>query len=107
MATSTRKTANQSQAELQAAAKLVLEKEEERIRRAEVRAERRKRRREKEQLAAVKRMHESIEVIKKCMVFIASVMFVGVSASGRGRENWSAFAASKSKTGRGVENGGD
>lgn len=86
MATSTRKT-SQTQAELQAAAKLVLEQEEERVRRAEMRAERRKRRREKEQLAAVKRMHESIEVIKKCMVFIASVMFIGVVLA-----VWSLFA---------------
>ena len=64
MATSTRKT-SQTQAELQAAAQLVLDQEEERVRRAEMRAERRKRRREKEQLAAVKRMHESIEVINR------------------------------------------
>ena len=79
MASPTRKPSTPStQSELRAAAELVLEKEERRIRRAEVRAVKRQRQREKEQLAAVQRMQQSIEVMKWCMVGIATVMFIGV-----------------------------
>jgi ElaB/YqjD/DUF883 family membrane-anchored ribosome-binding protein len=79
MATPTAKsTAPTTQQELKAAAELVLEKEEKRIRRAEMRARRQRRKREKEQLAAVHQMQQSIEVMKWCIVGIATVMFVGI-----------------------------
>lgn len=78
MATSTRKPASATQSELQAAAELVLEKEEKRLRRAEMRAKRQRRKREKEQLAAVQRMQQSIEVMKWCIASITAIMFLGI-----------------------------
>lgn len=74
----TKSAAATTQAELKAAAELVLEKEQRRVRRAEMRAVRRRHKREKEQLAAVQRMQQSIEVMKWCIIGIASVMFAGI-----------------------------
>lgn len=69
---------SEQQAELQAAAALVLELQEKRRIRLEKRRQRQARQREKEQLAAVHRMQQSIEVMKWCMVIIATIMLGGV-----------------------------
>lgn len=66
------------QDEMQSAAALVLQQERQRKRRANVRARRLHRKRQKEQLAAVQRMHYSVEVIKWCMIGIATVMFISL-----------------------------
>ena len=65
-------------ASLQAAVELVLKRDAERKKRKAARALRRQRRREKEQLAAVQRMQQSIEVMKWCIVMITTVMFLGI-----------------------------
>lgn len=70
--------ASGQESDIQAAAALVLERERRRGRMLAVRERRRQRRQRKEQLAAVQRMRQSIEVIKWCIVGIASVMFVGL-----------------------------
>ena len=67
-----------TQDEMQSAAEMVLERERKRKRRAAVRERRRQAQREKEQLAAVQRMHTSIEVIKWCIVGITTVMVLGI-----------------------------
>ena len=64
--------------DLRAAAALVVEKERKRRKRAAKRARRRKQQREKEQLAAVHRMRQSVEVIKWCIVGIAAIMLIGI-----------------------------
>lgn len=81
MTTTSRKSANASSAEqtdLQAAAALVLEREEKRKHRLERRRQAQARKREKEQLAAVHRMQQSIEVMKWCIASITAIMFVGI-----------------------------
>ena len=65
-------------ADLKAAAELVLERERRQKLRAEQRARKRQRQQQQEQLAAVQRMLQSIEVIKWCIVGIATVMFLGL-----------------------------
>ena len=74
----TKSSAAATQQEMKAAAELVLGKEEKRIRRAEMRARRQRRKREKEQLAAVQRMQQSIELMKWCIVSITAIMFLGI-----------------------------
>ena len=64
--------------DMQAAAALVLEREEERQTRLEKRRQRQTRQREKQQLAAVHRMQQSIEVMKWCIVGITTIMFLGI-----------------------------
>ena len=64
--------------DVQAAANLVLEREAERIQRSKTRSRKQRQVREKAQLAAVHRMQQSIEVMKWCMVGIATVMFLGI-----------------------------
>jgi len=71
-------TVPEEQSDLQAAADLVLEREEIRLRRLEKRRQRQARQREKDQLAAVHRMQTSIEVMKWCIVGIATIMFLGI-----------------------------
>ncbi len=78
MVTPTKKPTAEEQAELHAAAELVLEREEIRQQRLEKRRQRQARQREKEQLAAVRRMQTSIEVMKWCIVGIAAIMFLGI-----------------------------
>ena len=65
-------------AELQAAANMVLQRERQRKRRRARRQKRRARRREKGQFIAMQRMHQSIEVMKWCMVSITAIMFLGI-----------------------------
>jgi regulator of replication initiation timing len=82
MATQTRKPTStiiaEQDADLQAAAALVLEREEKRQERLEKRRQRQARQREKAQLAAVHRMQQSIEVMKWCIVSITTIMFLGI-----------------------------
>ena len=78
MADSKTRSTTQANPKLQAAASLVLEKEEKRQRRASRREKRQKRQREKEQLAAVQRMRQSIEVMKWCIIGITTIMFLGI-----------------------------
>jgi regulator of replication initiation timing len=82
MATQTRKPTStiiaEQDADLQAAAALVLEREENRLARLEKRRQRQTRQREKAQLAAVHRMQQSIEVMKWCIVGITTIMFLGI-----------------------------
>ena len=66
------------QDEMQAAAELVLQQERQRKRRAAKRARRLHRKQQQEQLAAVQRMHHSVEVIKRCMIGITAVMVVSL-----------------------------
>jgi cell division protein FtsL len=74
----TRTTKTETTTDLQAAAALVLEREEERKRLAKIRARRRRRRREREQEASIKRMHQSIEIIKWCMISISTIMVISI-----------------------------
>lgn len=60
------------------AAELILERERRRRERKKAKAARERRKREAEQLAAVQRMQQSIEIIKWCIVGIATVMFLGL-----------------------------
>ena len=82
MATQTRKSTSkiiaEQDADLQAAAALVLEGEEKRQERLEKRRQRQARQRERAQLAAVHRMQQSIEVMKWCIVGITTIMFLGI-----------------------------
>lgn len=73
--------AEQQDYDMQAAAALVLERERERKRRVAARARRRQREQQKEHHEAVQRMRRSIEVIKWCVVGIATVMLVGLAIS--------------------------
>ena len=81
MATSSKQTADVAdpQAELLAAAEAIVEREQRRVQRGAVRAHRQRRERERQQLATVRQMQQSIEVIKWCMVGIAAVMFLGIA----------------------------
>ena len=74
----TSKIVAEPDADLRAAAALVLERDEKRKERMEKRRQRQARQREKEQLAAVHRMQQSIEVMKWCIVGITSIMFLGI-----------------------------
>ncbi len=57
---------------------MVLEKEQKRKERAVRRAHRRSQQREKDQLAAIRRMQDSIELMKKCIVVITTIRVLGV-----------------------------
>lgn len=72
------RSAAETKADLQSASELVLERERKRKRRAKARARRQQQKRERDQLAAVERMQQSIEVIKWCIVGIATVIFLGI-----------------------------
>jgi regulator of replication initiation timing len=82
MATQTRKPTStiiaEQNADVEAAAALVLEREENRLARLEKRRQRQARQRDKAQLAAVHRMQQSIEVMKWCIVGITTIMFLGI-----------------------------
>ena len=80
MAKTSQQATTNEPADIQAAAALVLERERERKERAATRARKQRRQRAKEQHFAIKRMLHSIEIIKWCIVGIATVMALGLIA---------------------------
>ena len=68
-------------ADLQAAAELILQREEERKARAQSQARRRRRERLRHERDAIKKMQHSIEVIKWCIVAICSVWVLSFAIS--------------------------
>lgn len=66
----------EKKSDVQAAAALVLEREELRKKQVAARAKRRRRERRREERESIQRMHQSIEVIKWCIVGICTVWVV-------------------------------
>lgn len=74
----TQSTAAAKATEVQAAAEMVLAKERKRKRRAKARERRQLHERALAQAAAVEQMQNSIETMKKCIVAITTIMFLGI-----------------------------
>jgi len=76
MATKTATAEAKNVSEMEAAAELILQQEELRQQKARKRAKRRRRERRQAESKSIKKMHQSIEVIKWCIVAICTVWII-------------------------------